>query len=179
MQTASGKPPSPVYNETAVTEPDRATLPVVESIYHSLASYDSVHPMLLRHIASTTAGDLCLTSFCLHDAEDCEDSTKRFLNIACYSMQDGFADEHTIYGGYNQSPITSAGENGPGTLRLLDNFTFYVQTDDEGSEELVDLQDFTKGLMPAAIASMVAMSVVDVYKPCLQTSLQRHSVMPT
>ena len=62
-------------------------------------------------------------------------------------MQDGFADEHTIYGGYNQSSLTSSGENGPGIMRLLDNFTFYVQTDDEGSEELVDLQDFTTGVV--------------------------------
>ena len=62
-------------------------------------------------------------------------------------MQDGFADEHTIYGGYNQSPLTSTGENGLGIMRLLDNFTFYVQTDDEGSEELVDLQDFTTGVV--------------------------------
>ena len=61
------------------------------------------------------------------------------------AMQDGFAEEHTIYGGYNQSPVNSNGESGPGILRLLDNFTLYVQTDDEGSEELVDLQDFTAG----------------------------------
>ena len=57
-------------------------------------------------------------------------------------MQDGFAEESTIFGGYNQF---SANEQGGGVLRLLDNFTLYVQTDDEGSEELVDLQDFTFG----------------------------------
>ena len=57
-------------------------------------------------------------------------------------MQDGFAEESTIFGGYNQFP---SNEQGGGILRLLDNFTLYVQTDDEGSEELVDLQDFAAG----------------------------------
>ena len=60
------------------------------------------------------------------------------------AFQDGFAEEHAIFGGYNQSAGTS-GEQGTGNLRLLDNFTLYVQTDDEGSEELVDLQDFSVG----------------------------------
>lgn len=73
--------------------------------------------------------------------------------FACKCTQDGFADEHTIYGGYNQSPISSTGENSPGIMRLLDNFTFYVQTDDEGSEELVDLQDFTTGVMQNSLAA--------------------------
>ena len=57
-------------------------------------------------------------------------------------MQDGFAEESTIFGGYNQ---LSNNEQGGAILRLLDNFTLYVQTDDEGSEELVDLQDFAAG----------------------------------
>ena len=35
---------------------------------------------------------------------------------------------------------------------MLDNFTLYVQTDEEGSEELVDLQDFTQGTAQAELA---------------------------
>ena len=61
---------------------------------------------------------------------------------ASADVQDGFAEESTIFGGYNQFP---ASEQGSGVLRLLDNFTLYIQTDDEGSEELVDLQEFTAG----------------------------------
>ena len=80
-------------------------------------------------------------------------------------MQDGFADEHTIYGGYNQSPLTSTGENGPGIMRLLDNFTFYVQTDDDGSEALVDLQDFTTGVVHCIAPKPVDISI------CLQQAI--------
>ena len=64
--------------------------------------------------------------------------------------QDGFAEENAIYGGYNQSPATSSNELASGLLRLLDNFTLYVQTDEEGSEELVDLQDFSPGTSASA-----------------------------
>lgn len=64
------------------------------------------------------------------------------LYAAC---QDGFAEETSIYGGYNQAPASVSGEQASGLLRLLDNFTLYVQTDEEGSEDLVDLQDFTQG----------------------------------
>ena len=59
--------------------------------------------------------------------------------------QDGFAEENAIFGGYNQSAASASAEPASGNLRLLDNFTFYVQTDDEGSEELVDLQDLSTG----------------------------------
>ncbi|KAL3145939.1 hypothetical protein ABBQ38_015299 [Trebouxia sp. C0009 RCD-2024] len=58
-------------------------------------------------------------------------------------LVDGFAEETAIYGGYNLSPVSTSPELASGLLRLLDNFTLYVQTDEEGSEELVDLQDFT------------------------------------
>ncbi|KAA6418167.1 MAG: PHD zinc finger-containing [Trebouxia sp. A1-2] len=56
-------------------------------------------------------------------------------------LVDGFAEENAIFGGYNQSAASASAELASGNLRLLDNFTLYVQTDDEGSEELVDLQD--------------------------------------
>ncbi len=59
--------------------------------------------------------------------------------------QDGFAEENAIFGGYNQSAATTSAEQASGNLRLLDNFTLYAQTDAEGSEELVDLQDFSAG----------------------------------
>ncbi|KAL3155854.1 hypothetical protein ABBQ32_012863 [Trebouxia sp. C0010 RCD-2024] len=59
-------------------------------------------------------------------------------------LVDGFAEETAIYGGYNLSPVSTSPELASGLLRLLDNFTLYVQTDEEGSEELVDLQDFTQ-----------------------------------
>jgi len=59
--------------------------------------------------------------------------------------QDGFAEENAIFGGYNQSAASASAEPASGNLRLLDNFTLYVQTDDEGSEELVDLQDLSTG----------------------------------
>lgn len=59
--------------------------------------------------------------------------------------QDGFAEENAIFGGYNQSAASASAELASGNLRLLDNFTLYVQTDDEGSEELVDLQDLHTG----------------------------------
>lgn len=61
------------------------------------------------------------------------------------ARQDGFAEETSIYGGYNQAPASISGEQASGLLRLLDNFTLYVQTDEEGSEELIDLQEFTQG----------------------------------
>ena len=64
------------------------------------------------------------------------------------ACQDGFAEETSIYGGYNQAPASVSGEQASGLLRLLDNFTLYVQTDEEGSEELVDLQDFAQGIAP-------------------------------
>ena len=69
----------------------------------------------------------------------------RGVHISCASCQDGFAEETSIYGGYNQAPASVSGEQASGLLRLLDNFTLYVQTDEEGSEDLVDLQDFTQG----------------------------------
>ena len=59
-------------------------------------------------------------------------------------------------------------------MRLLDNFTFYVQTDDEGSEELVDLQDFTKGLMLTALTSVMAVSAVHMYTACHQPLPHNH-----
>ncbi|DBA80727.1 hypothetical protein WJX77_005653 [Trebouxia sp. C0004] len=58
-------------------------------------------------------------------------------------LVDGFAEENAIFGGYNQSAASASAEPASGNLRLLDNFTLYVQTDDEGSEELVDLQDLS------------------------------------
>ncbi|KAL0046804.1 hypothetical protein WJX82_010406 [Trebouxia sp. C0006] len=58
-------------------------------------------------------------------------------------LVDGFAEENAIFGGYNQSAASASAEPASGNLRLLDNFTLYVQTDEEGSEELVDLQDLS------------------------------------
>lgn len=67
------------------------------------------------------------------------------LDVLLCCPQDGFAEENTIFGGYNQSAASASAEPASGNLRLLDNFTLYVQTDDEGSEELVDLQDLSTG----------------------------------
>ena len=70
----------------------------------------------------------------------------RCRHVCFAACQDGFAEENAIYGGYNQAPASSSGEMASGLLRLLDNFTLYVQTDEEGSEELVDLQDLSRGI---------------------------------
>ena len=67
------------------------------------------------------------------------------LDVLLCCPQDGFAEENTIFGGYNKSAASASAEPASGNLRLLDNFTLYVQTDDEGSEELVDLQDLSTG----------------------------------
>jgi hypothetical protein len=67
------------------------------------------------------------------------------LDVLLCCPQDGFAEENAIFGGYNQSAASASAEPASGNLRLLDNFTLYVQTDDEGSEELVDLQDLSTG----------------------------------
>ena len=71
-------------------------------------------------------------------------------HICCAAFQDGFAEENAIFGGYNQSAAPTSSDQASGNLRLLDNFTLYIQTDDEGSEELVDLQDLSQGEQSAS-----------------------------